>query len=93
MHLWFMHLFEERMNSSGWLHCFECGHPMHEDNYKDNSCCYSHILSKTWYPDFAGDPDNVVIVHPDCHNIYTMRPKKAVNQYNKYLQLKEEYGL
>jgi len=90
MHQWFAHLFEYRMNSNGFVRCFECGKPMHESVYKDMSMCYSHILSKKKFPQFAGEEWNVKIVHPDCHTLYSMRPKKATNQYNEYLKLKKE---
>lgn len=93
MHQWFIHLFDERKDSDGNVPCFECGKKMHEDTYKEVSVCYSHLLEKKKYKNFAGDPDNVVIVHPSCHNKYTMTPKKAINQYNKMKQLKTKYNL
>ncbi len=89
LHEWFAYLFEEQMDKDGYVKCFECGNRMHQDTYKELSICYSHILPKSKYPDLAGDPDNVVIVHPDCHNLYTMQPRKAKNQYNYFLKLKE----
>ena len=93
MHQWFLYLFDMRKDENGYVKCFECGKPMHEDTYKEQTTCYSHILEKSKYPEYAGDPDNVVIVHPDCHHLYTMRPKKAINQYNLKLKLKEQYGI
>ncbi len=92
-HEWFKYLFEQRMNGGGWLNCFECHEPMHEEIYKENTICYSHLLEKSQYPQLAGNPDNVVIVHPDCHHLYSMKPKEATNQYNEYLRLKKLYNL
>lgn len=94
MHQWFMYIFENRMNQDGFVYCFECGKPMHESTYKGLTTCYSHILAKTGkYKEHAGNPDNVKIVHPDCHNLYTMHPKQAINQYNEFLKLKQlHYG-
>lgn len=90
MHCWFAYLFEKRMNSEHEVCCFECGKPLHESIYKELSCCYSHILSKNIYPQFKGEEWNVKICCCDCHNLYTMQPKKAIRQYNEYIKLKQE---
>lgn len=91
MHVWFQYLFEERMDENGCVRCFECNRLMHESVYKDLSTCYSHILGKKQYPEYKGKTWNVKIVHPDCHNLFTMTPKKAINQYSEYIKLKEKY--
>ena len=93
MHLWFMYLFEQRMDDNGFIKCFECGKKMHEDTWKEYSSCYSHILakSKSNYPEYAGEEWNVKICHPDCHNLYTQKPQLAVNQYKLYLELLEKH--
>lgn len=91
MHEWFVYLFETRMDNNGYVKCFECGKPMHEETYKYLTTCYSHILPKSKYPELAGNPDNVKIVHPACHDLYTYKPSNAVNQYNEYLKLKQQY--
>lgn len=91
LHSWFMYLFDQRKDKEGFVQCFECGRRMHENTWKNLSTCYSHILSKKDYPEYKGDENNVKIVHPDCHNLYTMTPKKAKNQYFEYLKLKEEH--
>ncbi len=93
MHEWFKYLFEYRMDEKGFVECFECGKKMSKQTYQNNMSCYSHILEKSKYPELAGNEDNVVIVHPDCHNLYTMRPTKATNQYNLKQQLKEKYNV
>lgn len=89
LHEWFAYLFEQRMDKDGYVKCFECGKKMHQDTYQELSICYSHILSKSKYPKLKGDENNVKIVHPDCHNLYTMKPEKAKNQFNYFLKLKE----
>lgn len=93
MHQWFKYLFDERKDKDGFVKCFECGRSLHENVYKDITTCYSHILAKSLYPQHAGNEENIEIVHPDCHNLYTMKPKQAKNQYNKYLELKKIYNL
>lgn len=91
MYQWFMYLFQQRMDTNGFVNCFECGKSLYKDLYMENSCCYSHILGKKQYQEHAGNPNNVEITCPDCHNLYTMTPKKAKKQYNKYLNLKQLY--
>ena len=93
MHQWFMYLFEQRMNAWGVVHCFECGNILKEEVFKQNTCCYSHILDKSLYPAYAGEQENIAICCPDCHNLYTMRPKLAFNQYKQKLKLIEKYKL
>jgi hypothetical protein len=91
MHLWFIYLFDQRKDKNGYVKCFECGKKMHESAYKELSICYSHLLEKKKYPEFAGNEENVVICCPDCHNLYSMSPRKAINQYNLKLKLIEKY--
>lgn len=91
MHLWFMYLFEQRMDKNHFVRCYECNKKMSEASWKENSACYSHILSKKTFPQYKGNPDNVMIVHNFCHNLYTMNPKAAVNQFNLYLELLDKH--
>lgn len=91
MHQWFVYLFEQRMDANGYVVCFECGGKMHQDTYKHLTTCYSHILAKAIYTEHAGNEENVKICHPDCHNLYTKRPKQAKNQHAKYIELKRKY--
>ena len=90
LHQWYMYLFETRMDNLGYVRCFECGKKMSESTYKQLSTCYSHILSKKKYPKYKGEEWNVKIVHPDCHNLYTIKPSSAENQYKEYLKLKKQ---
>lgn len=89
MHLWFIYLFEQRMDEDKNVICFECGKKMSETSWKKLTTCYSHILSKKIFKQYKGSEFNVKICHPDCHNLYTLNPQKAINQYNEYLRLLE----
>jgi 5-methylcytosine-specific restriction endonuclease McrA len=93
MHQWFMYLFEQRMDATGYCYCFECGRPMHESQYKDNSCIYSHLIEKSKYPAYAGDASNLKICCPDCHTLFSMKPKEAVNQYKAAQEFKQKHNL
>ena len=98
MHQWYLYLWDARKIKVGntfVVPCFECGELLEEDYYKENTCCYSHILEKgnAKYRHLAGDQENVVIVHPDCHTLYGLKPKKAINQYNKKIELLKKHQL
>lgn len=88
MHLWFVYLFEQRMDKNGFVNCFECDKPIHESQ-KENTCLYSHLLSKKVYPQHAGNPDNVQICCADCHNLYERLPRRT-KQYQAKLELLEK---
>lgn len=91
MHLWFIYLFDQQKDEKGYVKCFECDKKMHEDTYKYLTTCYSHILAKKDYEEYKGKEWNIKIVHPDCHHLYSMSPKKAKKQYALYLELLEKH--
>lgn len=93
LHDWFMYLYEQRADDNGFVKCFECGRNMHMSFYIGNTMCYSHLLEKSRYPQYAGDPNNVVITHPECHHLYSMKPKEAINQYTRMKELKLKYNI
>ena len=95
MHLWFEYLWEERCNEKGQVKCFECNRIMNRNTYKNNIICYSHILPKgiNKYKFLAGEESNLAIVHPECHHLYELNPKKASNQYKKRLELLKKHDL
>lgn len=88
---WYAYLFEQRMDEDHFVKCFECGKRMSEASWKELSTCYSHILGKKSYPEYKGNAKNVVIVHTDCHYLYTIKPSDATNQYAEYLRLLEKH--
>lgn len=87
MHRWFIYLFNHRKDKNGFVKCFECGKYMHEDNYKRLSSCYSHILNKKTYSEYKGEPWNIKIVHPECHQLFELYPEQANKQHKLYLKL------
>ena len=91
MHRWFIYLFNFRKNNKGFVKCYECEKWMHEDNYKMLSSCYSHILNKTNYKQYAGKPWNLKITHPECHQLFELFPQKAIKQHSLYLELLEKH--
>lgn len=92
LHAWYVYLFEKQMDGNRQCPCYECNKPLSEDIYKNVSITYSHLLEKKRYPHLAGVAENIAIVCADCHNLYTMHPKKAIKQYTKAQELKNKYN-
>ncbi len=86
----FILCWKKKERSDNSVNCFECNKKLRQEYYMMNSCVYSHILDKSSYPEYEFKFWNIEICCPECHEIYTKSPKKAVNQYNKYLELKEQ---
>lgn len=85
LHEWFLSVWDEReeQDSVGnrFVRCFETGKRLSRGYYRENSCCYSHILPKSKYPEFVMLGSNLVIVHPDAHAQYETFPEKAPKQF------------
>jgi hypothetical protein len=63
---------------------------MYEDNYKYNSCIYSHYFPKSTYPQYAFEEWNMELVTPDTHSTWEQDHTKCSKMYKKYLELKEK---
>jgi 5-methylcytosine-specific restriction endonuclease McrA len=87
--IWYMYLFDQRKDENNNCYCFECNKTLNEVTYKSNLICYSHLLSKALYPEHMGNPNNIVIVCPDCHNIFSLDAEKAIKQFTAAHNFKE----
>lgn len=71
LHKWFLEMWDKREETDGngnkFVTCFESGQILKRALYRTNSCCYSHLLPKSSYPDLAMIEENLVIVHPLWH--------------------------
>lgn len=84
---------KETDDFGSYVSCFETGERLGEESYKYNSCCYSHYLEKSVYPEFAMEQWNVEIVHPDVHARWEKNKKNCPKMYTKYQKLYEEWIL
>lgn len=102
MREWFLKIWDEREeidnNGNKFVKCFETGKRLNRDYYRLNSCCYSHLLSKSVYNQYKLCDFNLVIVHPDAHSQFETYPEKAPKQYelqkvllNQHLEGKLDY--
>lgn|SRR6187402_2325724 len=90
LHKWFLEIWDKREETDGngnrFITCFESGHKLHRSLYRTNTCCYSHLLPKSSFPELAMVEENLVIVHPEWHEKMT-KPKQ--DELRK--KLKEKY--
>lgn len=70
LHQFFLDLWDERADKNGCIRCFETDIYMSPTIYRENSCCYHHILEKSNpnYKQYALEKWNIVIILPDVHN-------------------------
>lgn len=68
LHSFFKKIWDEREDPSGNCYCYETNQLLEGYKYRNNSLCYHHILPKYKYPQFAFEPWNIVILHPDVHS-------------------------
>jgi hypothetical protein len=68
LHKWFLDIWDMTEDASGYCFCYETHEPMHRSIYRDNSCCYHHLLEKSKYPQYALEEWNLVIVLPRIHS-------------------------
>jgi hypothetical protein len=93
LHSWFLTLFDKHKEKDAkgyFVRCFETGFKMYEDNYKYNSCIYSHYFPKSTYPQYAFEEWNMELVTPDTHSTWEQDHTKCSKMYKKYLELKEK---
>lgn len=91
LHKLFLQIWDERElkneNRIPYNLCFETSKILTREQYRENTCCYSHILPKSKYPEYAMARWNIRIVHPDAHTQYEGYAPKAPRQHGYYLTL------
>jgi hypothetical protein len=73
----FKQIWDEREDPDGNCYCFETGRVLPGNIYRNNSCCYDHVLEKSKYKDLDFDKRNIVILHPDVHTLKTSNIDKC----------------
>lgn len=82
LHKWLFQLWSKRDGGKGYITCFETGQKLKSEKFQFNLSCYSHLLPKNTFPQYAQLEENIVIVHPDAHYNFTVAPEKAPKQLN-----------
>jgi hypothetical protein len=72
---------EETEGDFRFVRCFESGYKLDREQYRELSICYSHILPKSKYPEYAMEDWNLKIVRPVWHQQFEIYPEKAPKQY------------
>lgn len=70
MHEWFLQVWDKTEDADGYCYCFETRTKMHRNQYRNNSCCYHHVLEKgsEKYEKYKLEEWNLAIILPDVHN-------------------------
>jgi hypothetical protein len=87
LHEWFLEVWNNREDERGIINCFESGRELKRENYRHLSTCYSHILPKEIYPEYAFKEFNVKIVFPGEHFQFSLYPEKCPKQFAEYQKL------
>ena len=93
LHQWFLDLWDERADKNGCIRCFETDIYMSPTIYRENSCCYSHQLPKSQYPQYALDKENTLIVLPDVHANWEANQESCPKMLAYTKKLKKKYGI
>lgn len=92
MHKFFKDLWDIQEDEQGSCYCYETGQELKGFIYRGNTCCYHHILPKNKYPEYAFEPWNIVILHPDVHTRVEGDLDKCSKVKLLTMKLKEKYG-
>lgn len=93
LHQFFLDLWDERADKNGCIRCFETDIYMSPTIYRENSCCYSHQLPKSQYPQYALDKENTLIVLPDVHANWEANQESCPKMLAYTKKLKKKYGI
>lgn len=96
LHTWFLELWNKRKKfdsslQDDYVECFESGKRLYSKYYMFNSCCYSHYLPKSRYPDYAFEEWNLEIVDPAIHDQWEIDKEKCPKMFNRLKEI--ENGL
>ena len=95
LHQFFLELWDKRADKNGNVRCFETDILMSHTIYKNNSCCYHHILEKSnpKYKEYSFEEWNIVIILPDIHNQVHSNIEKTPKIMELTNKLKKKYGI
>lgn len=87
LHKLFLEIWDEREDPSGSCYCFETGQELKGSIFRQNTCCYDHVLEKSKYPEYEFLKSNIIILHPDVHNSKgnNIDSTPKVRKYRDYL--------
>ena len=92
MHNFFKRIWDEREDENGLCYCYETGRELPFSYFRQNTCCYHHLLAKNMYPEFAFESWNIVILHPDTHEQVEKDIDKCPRVKELTRKIKERYG-
>jgi len=92
MHEWFLEVWEKRKKfdpsvGGSYVQCFESGKKLYTKYYKFNTCCYSHYLPKSRYPNYGFEDWNLEIVDPEIHDQWEKDKEKCPKMFNRLKEI------
>jgi len=87
----FKTVWDQREDENGNCVCYETGREL-PFSYRQNRCCYHHVLPKSVYPKYKFERWNIVILHPDVHTKVEGNLDLCPKVKQLTLKLKEKYG-
>lgn len=85
----FLEIWDSQEDEAGYCYCYESNKAMHYSEFRNNSCCFHHILEKGAgsYPQYKMLKKNIIIVYPNIHTQVHKDIEKTpkIKKYREYL--------
>lgn len=91
LHKLYRDIWDSREDECGNCVCYETGREL-PFSFRQNTCCYHHVLPKNRYPEYAYEPWNIVILHPEIHELLEKNLERAPKVKELTQKLEEKYG-
>lgn len=92
MFKFFLTVWDSQADEYGDCRCYETGKLLTGKRFRNNICCYHHLLSKSSFPEYTLDLMNIVILHPNTHAQVEMNIDKCPKVKELTIKIREYYG-
>jgi hypothetical protein len=87
LHSLFLDIWDDREDPQGNCYCYETGKILPRGIYRNNTCCYDHVLEKSKYKEYTLVKKNILILDPQVHSNKTKNIDSTprIKKYKEYL--------